>query len=205
MGLQIGSSVPLVEALAFAEQIHRGQIRKKTQAPVLSHLLAVTSLVLEAGGDEDEAIAALLHDGPEDCAGSETLEEIRHRFGDRVARIVEGCTDSLEVPPPAWFERKRSYLQHLPRADESTLLVSLADKVHNVRSLVTQHRSIGDRLWDRFSTTPEQTLWYYGSLLKVFRLIESARCALLVEELSLAVEELSSRITTTSSAVDPSF
>ena len=180
----------LAQAFAYAELLHRGQTRKKTLAPVLSHLMAVSSLVLESGGDEEETMAALLHDGPEDCAGQQTLDQIRRTFGDRVARIVEGCTDSLETPKPSWKRRKARYLDHLPTADESVRLVSLADKVHNVRSLVLEHRWIGDNLFERFSASKEETLWYYDSLLRIFESTPAERLARLTSELARAVEEL---------------
>jgi (p)ppGpp synthase/HD superfamily hydrolase len=180
----------LAAAFAYAEQVHRGQTRKKTRAPALSHLMAVASLVLENGGDEDEAIAALLHDAPEDCQGAETLREIDVRFGDRVAQIVLGCTDSLQSPKPPWQERKSHYIARLPAADESTLLVSLADKVHNVGSLVVGYRQLGEELWDRFSATRDQSLWYYESLLAVFQRAGIHRCATLVEELERSLGEL---------------
>lgn len=156
----------------------------------MSHLLAVTALVLENGGDEEEAMAALLHDGPEDCDGEATLEEIRDRFGNRVAEIVEGCTDSMESPKAPWQERKESYIAGLRSASESTHLVSLADKVHNVRSLVTEYRRFGEALWDRFTASREQTLWYYRSLLEAFQDAAYPRGATLRNELSLALDEL---------------
>lgn len=184
------TSPRLAEAFAYAEKIHRGQTRRKTLAPALSHLMAVTSLVLENGGDEEEAMGALLHDGPEDCEGRETLAEIRGLFGDRVAEIVAGCTDSMEDPKPPWQERKSRYIEHLPTAGDSVLLVSLADKVHNVRSLVVEHRQVGDSLWDRFSASREQSLWYYESLLEVFRAADSSRCAVLVDEMARSLAEL---------------
>jgi len=187
---EVRASGRLAEAFSYAERLHRNQIRKKTLAPTLSHLMTVASLVQENGGDESEAIAALLHDGPEDCAGVETLHEIRRLFGDRVAHIVEGCTDSLETPPPPWLERKKSYIAHLPSANDSILLVSLADKVHNVRSLVAAHRSAGATFWKRLSVTREQTLWYYESLLRVFMETRSARCVGLTQELAHALDEL---------------
>lgn len=200
MGPHFDTSPRLAEAFAFAERIHRGQRRKKTQAPALSHLMAVASLVLENGGDEEEGMAALLHDGPEDCAGHQTLAEIQELFGHRVALIVEGCTDSMEDPKPPWHGRKLQYIAHLPAADASTLLVSLADKVHNVRSLVMEYRSVGEALWERFSATRDETLWYYESLLRVFEETESDRTHELVRELSLALAKLRSLIAATESA-----
>lgn len=186
----LSTSARLGEALVFAERLHRGQIRKKTLAPTLSHLLAVAALVLEHGGDEEETIAALLHDGPEDCQGRRTLEEIRARFGERVAEIVEGCTDSLATPRPPWEKRKRRYLEHLASASPSTLLVSLADKVHNVGSLVAGLRSTGDGLWERLPVGPEPTLCYYRALLSVFREQAPPRCARLVEALARSLTEM---------------
>jgi len=190
MGIPAITSPRLTGAFAYAEQIHRGQTRKKTRAPALSHLMAVASLVLENGGSENEAMAALLHDGPEDCQGPETLQEIEQRFGDRVAQIVLGCTDSMETPKPPWHERKSGYIAHLSSVDESTLLVSLADKVHNVRSLVIEYRQIGEQLWGRFTADREQSLWYYESLLEVFQNAKCDRCGLLVKELSRSLAEL---------------
>lgn len=180
----------LGEAFAYAARLHAGQVRKKTQVPVISHLMAVTALVLENGGDETEAIAALLHDGPEDRGGQPILDDIRSRFGERVAAIVAGCSDTLESPKPAWRPRKQRYLAHLPEASESTLLVSLADKVHNVRSLVTEFQRVGDELWNRFSASREESLWYYHSLLEIFRQHTPAKGVFLVRQLESALAEL---------------
>jgi (p)ppGpp synthase/HD superfamily hydrolase len=121
------------EALAYAADAHAGQVRKGTSIPFVAHLLAVTALVLEDDGDEDHAIAALLHDAPEDAGGRDRLDDIRRRFGDRVADIVEACSDTFEVPKPAWRPRKERYLTHLETAPDDVLRVSLADKVHNLR------------------------------------------------------------------------
>lgn len=190
MPRQAGQATRLARALGLARDLHRDQIRRKTGAPTLSHLLAVASLVLENGGDEDEAVAALLHDGPEDCAGPQTLEEIRRQFGARVAAIVAGCTDSLEQPPPPWRARKQQYLAKLATADDSTLLVSLADKVHNVRSLAVAYRSAGEGLWQRFSTSREELLWYYEALLLAFEDRPASQRAALVRELAIALDDL---------------
>jgi (p)ppGpp synthase/HD superfamily hydrolase len=178
------------EALLFAERLHCAQVRKKTQVPTISHLMAVTALVLENGGGEDEAIAALLHDAAEDCGGRPVLEEIRRRFGDSVASIVEDCSDTLVTPKPRWQPRKESYLEHLETASEPTLLVSLADKVHNVRSLGFEYRRVGETLWQRFTASQEQTIWYYQSLLAIFRRRCPDRYKPLVNELSRALEDL---------------
>jgi (p)ppGpp synthase/HD superfamily hydrolase len=178
------------EAFLFAERLHCNQVRKKTQVPTISHLMAVTALVLENGGGEDEAIAALLHDTAEDCGGRPVLEEIRRRFGDTVASIVEDCSDTLEAPKPRWQPRKESYLEHLETAPEATLLVSLADKVHNTRALAFEYRRVGDRLWQRFTATREQTFWYYQSLLDVFRRRCPEQLEPLVDELARAFQDL---------------
>ena len=130
--------------------MHAGHQHKSTTVPYLSHLMAVASLVLEAGGDEDMAIAALLHDVVEDCGGIARLKEIRKQFGARVARIVEGCTDSFTEPKPEWIERKRGYLEEVKHADDETRLVSASDKLHNVRTILADYRKDGDAIWVRF-------------------------------------------------------
>ena len=132
--------------------------------PYLSHLMAVASLVLEAGGDEDMAIAALLHDVVEDCGGMPRLREIRKQFGPRVAKIVEGCTDSFGEPKPEWVERKKDYLREVKHADVETRLVSASDKLHNVRTILADYRQDGEAIWARFTGKKEGTLWYYRAL-----------------------------------------
>src|SRR5437660_11398529 len=115
------------KALLYATQIHGEQLRKKTKIPYIAHILGVTDIALEYGANETEAIAALLHDTVEDCGGAERLRDIREKFGDDVARIVDGCTDTYETPKPPWLERKRSYIEHLKDSDSSTRLVSASD------------------------------------------------------------------------------
>ena len=156
------------QALVYATRLHAPQRRKGTDIPYVSHLLAVTSLVLEAGGDEEEAIAALLHDGPEDQGGRETLAEIRERFGDRVGDIVAACSDTFEAKKPAWKTRKQAYLDHLRDAAPSVLLVSCADKLHNARAILADYRRHGETLWDRFNGGREDVLWYYSELARIF-------------------------------------
>ncbi len=175
-------------ALTFASQKHAGQTRKKTQAPYISHLLIVAGLVLEAGGDEDLAIAALLHDVVEDCGGTPMLKEVRRRFGKRVAHVVEGCTDTDQIPKPPWRARKEDYLKHLKRADAEVRLVSAADKLHNARSILTDYRQIGEEVWDRFAGKREGTLWYYRALVREFARRRPNR---IVNELIRVVRELS--------------
>jgi (p)ppGpp synthase/HD superfamily hydrolase len=174
-------------ALVFATRKHAGQHRKGTTVPYVAHLLSVAALVLEAGGDEDLAIAALLHDVVEDCGGAPMLKEIRRRFGKRVAHVVDGCTDTDLDPKPPWRQRKEDYVAHLRTADADTRLVSAADKLHNVRSIVAAYREIGDRVWERFHGKRDGTLWYYRALLDEFRRKQSSP---LIPELERAVTEL---------------
>jgi (p)ppGpp synthase/HD superfamily hydrolase len=175
------------EALVFATQKHSGQTRKQSNVPYVAHLLGVTALVLEAGGDEDQAIAALLHDVVEDCGGAPVLDEVRHRFGERVAHIVDGLTDTDQHPKPPWRARKDHYLRHLQQAGEDVRLVSVADKLHNVRSIVSDYRHIGEAVWERFGGRRDGTLWYYRALLDIFLQGPSNR---LIEELERNVLEL---------------
>jgi hypothetical protein len=178
-------------AVALASDFHGRQRRSGTEIPYLAHLLVVTGLVLEDGGDEDQAIAAMLHDAVEDGGGRPMLELIGERFGARVAAIVEACSDSVDVDPnERWIERKRRYLAHLPRVDDDGVLrVALADKVHNARSIVRDYREEGHALWDRFTEkTADDQLWYYGALLEFF---ERRRPGPLTEDLRRAAAELS--------------
>ena len=158
----------LAEAFAFAASVHREQLRKSTAIPYVSHLMAVTALVLEHGGDEDQALAALLHDAIED-GGAEYEPVIRNLFGDRVARIVRACTDADVTPKPPWRERKEAYLQHLREEGPDALLVSACDKLHNARAIVADLRNLGNKVFERFNAGRDGTLWYYGALAEVFR------------------------------------
>lgn len=157
------------EALVYAAEVHADQDRKGPEkTPYISHLLGASSLVLEAGGDEDEAIAALLHDAAEDQGGEERLADINKRFGARVAGIVRECSDSLSDDPDEkedWSIRKERYIEHLKTATPSALLVTAADKTHNARSLVSDIRLYGVEYLEPFTATPQQTLWYYGQVL----------------------------------------
>src|SRR5215472_12646079 len=174
-------------AFLYAAEKHAAQKRKKTDVPYISHLMAVAALVLEAGGGEDEAIAALLHDVVEDCGGHPVLEDVRNRFGDRVASIVDGCTDAYTIPKPPWKARKLEYLDHLREAAEDVRLVSAADKLHNVRTILADFRKDGDSVWERFSGRRDGTLWYYRAVLDVLREGKPNR---LIEELHRVVTEL---------------
>lgn len=157
------------DALQYTFQLHRQQKRKQSEVPYIAHLMSVTSLVLENGGDEDQAIAALLHDAVEDQGGMPTLEEIRRRFGERVARIVEDCSDAFEIPKPPWKGRKEQYLARLPNHSAEARLVSLADKVHNARSILVSLEREGSQVWERFNGGREGTLWYYHRLVEIYR------------------------------------
>lgn len=169
------------EAVGWAAELHATQVRKGTAIPYLAHVLAVAAIALEHGADEDVAIAAVLHDAIEDCGGARMREVIAARFGGRVAAIVEGCTDADVTPKPPWRARKEAYLGHLPEAATDVLLVSASDKLHNARSLLADHRTVGEDLWGRFSGGREGTLWYYRSLVDAYRASGRVPAALLAE------------------------
>jgi len=178
-----------LRAFQFAAKMHAGQARKASTIPYIAHLMGVASLVLEAGGDEDLAIAALLHDVVEDCGGASILSKIRQQFGNRVAKVVDGCTDTDTYPKPPWRERKENYLAHLKDADAGTRLVSAADKLNNVRSILSDYRETGELVWARFNGGREGTLWYYRALLDEFLHDPPNR---ITRDLDLAVRELES-------------
>jgi (p)ppGpp synthase/HD superfamily hydrolase len=175
------------EALIFATRLHARQVRKASSIPYVSHLLIVAGMVLEQGGDEDTAIAALLHDAVEDQGGRPMLDEIRRRFGDRVADIVEECSDAFTFFKPPWRKRKEAYLAHLPHASAAARLVSAADKLHNARTTLADYRTLGESLWRRFNGGREGTLWFYRAMVEALRAGEPSP---LVEELDRVVSEL---------------
>ncbi len=175
------------DALTFATQLHAKQTRKGGGVPYIAHLLGVASIALEHGANENEAIAALLHDAIEDQGGAATREEIRRRFGDTVTEIVDGCTESDLTPKPPWLERKQAYIAHIPTASPSVLLVSASYKLHNARSVLNDYRILGDAVWERFQGGKEGTLWYYRSLIDAFR---STGSTPLIDELERTVREL---------------
>jgi (p)ppGpp synthase/HD superfamily hydrolase len=176
------------EALVYASVVHAGQIRKATGIPYIAHLLGVTSIAFEYGADEDEGIGALLHDAAEDAGGAARTDDIRVRFGEKVATIVEGCTDTLETPKPPWRERKEKYLAHLKATDASTRLVSAADKLFNTRSILRELRQRGDAVWARFSGGKKDRLWYYRALVTAFR--QHCDHSDLIDELDRVVSEI---------------
>lgn len=155
------------EALRYAAELHRHQRRKGGDIPYVAHLLSVTSLVLEHGGDEEEAIAALLHDAVEDQGGAPTRAKILERFRERVCAIVDGCTDTDAEPKPPWRERKEAFLARLAEADRSVALVVAADKLHNLRSVVAEYRQLGPALWRRFRGGRDGSLWYYERVVEL--------------------------------------
>ncbi|HYL11798.1 MAG TPA: HD domain-containing protein [Terriglobales bacterium] len=190
-----GAARPLLgprfyDALVFAARKHAHQTRKKTAVPYMAHLMSVSALVLEAGGDEDLAIAALLHDVVEDCGGKPMLKEVRRRFGRRVAHVVDGCTDADTYPKPPWRERKIQYLERLKMADADVRLVSAADKLHNARTILADYRDLGESVFERFTGKREGTLWYYRALAEELRRGKANR---LVDELERVVAELEER------------
>ena len=174
-------------ALVMATQLHASQKRKGTSIPYVSHLLAVSSLVLEHGGSEDQAIAALLHDAVEDQGGLPTLDKIRDHFGDVVAEIVDHCTDAYEEPKPEWRIRKEEYITSIEEKPLDAALVSCADKLHNARAILNDLRTLGDELWERFTGGKEGTLWYYQSLAAAF---DDTLGNSLTEELKRTVNEI---------------
>lgn len=175
------------DALCYAHRLHAQQLRKTSNVPYASHLLAVASIVLDYGGSEDEAIAALLHDAVEDQGGASTGDQIEKRFGRAVRSIVDECTDTELTPKPPWRDRKEKYLAHLPNASPSARLVSAADKLHNVRSILKDYESLGETIWDRFKGGRDGTLWYYRAVADV---LKSAMPGQLADELELNVARL---------------
>ncbi|MDF5735304.1 MULTISPECIES: HD domain-containing protein [unclassified Nostoc] len=174
-------------ALIYATQLHANQVRKGSGVPYVAHLLGVASIALEYGANEDEAIAALLHDAIEDQGGAATRSEIRRRFGDNVTAIVDGCTDADTTPKPPWRQRKEAYIAHIPTASPSVLLVSLADKLYNAQSILKDYRVLGESVWERFQGRKEGTLWYYRALVDAFRKTESS---VIIEELERVIAQI---------------
>lgn len=185
------------QALLLASLLHRADVRKGGRVPYFSHLMSVAALVLEDGGDENEAIAALLHDSLEDCADVISAADLEERFGPRVRELVVACTDT---PPdyaggrkPDWTTRKSAYVA-LIAGGGVPLRVSLADKVHNARSILRDHRAVGEAVWDRFSASRAQTLWYYRALIEAYR--SAGASGFLLEELERTVGAIEGRLPT---------
>ena len=178
-----------ITAVAYAMTMHREQTRKSTDIPYICHPFGVASLVIEASGDEDQAIGALLHDVAEDCGGEPRLVEIREKFGPRVEHIVRSCSDSLtetEEEKASWRERKAAHLKHLRESDQDMLIVTAADKLHNARAIATDLQTVGVKVWDRFNADPESIVWYYNQMLTI--LTEGGVTPKLLNPLASAIE-----------------
>jgi (p)ppGpp synthase/HD superfamily hydrolase len=174
-------------ALTYATRIHGGRLRKKTRIPYIAHILGVAAIAMEYGANETEAIGALLHDAVEDCGGAKRLRDIERKFGKQVAKIVEGCTDTDQAPKPPWVERKKVYVAHVRHAPMPTKLVSVSDKLHNVRAILMEYRKEGEKVWSRFNRGKEGALWYYRALVNAF---SGKRIEPLVRELDRTLTEL---------------
>jgi GTP pyrophosphokinase len=181
------------EALTYAVRLHNRQARKGSggRIPYAGHLLGVCSLVIEEGGGETEAIAALLHDAAEDQGGERTLAKIRDRFGAAVADIVLACSDTLETSKPEWQERKEAYLAHLEDRTPSQLMVALADKLFNAHAILRDYKACGEELWGRFRAGRDGQLWYYRRLSDEFtRLLPDSPMAHELAEVVAELEQL---------------
>ncbi|MGD9647434.1 MAG: HD domain-containing protein [Pirellulales bacterium] len=180
---------PFFAALDYAARLHNQQRRKASDVPYVAHLLSVAAIVIEHGGSQIEAIAALLHDAVEDQGGADQLAEIERRFGGEVARIVAACTDTDETPKPPWRARKEQHVAHAAVADASVRLVLAADKLHNGRAILADLRRHGDAVWSRFKGRRDGTLWYYRAMLAALTSAGDEHAALL-DELGRVVAEL---------------
>ena len=156
------------KALDFTYKIHFKQNRKGTGIPYFTHLVSVSNNIIEDGGTTDEAIGGLLHDAVEDQGGLRVLKEIKKRFGSKVAKIVDECSDTVVVPKPPWQERKKKYISDIKKKGQSSMFVSLCDKLHNGTCIVNDYKRVGKKIWTRFTASPKQVAWYYESLYKEF-------------------------------------
>ena len=188
---QLSLGKRFANALVYAHQLHAHQVRKGSDIPYIAHLLSVTALVLEDGGTEDEAIAALLHDAVEDQGGEPILQAIQEQFGDTVASIVDGCTDSVTIPKPPWRDRKENHLKFLEQAATPVLRITLADTLHNSRSIYSDLRQIGPQLWSRFKGGRDGTLWYYRSLLELIQTRQPSPLTNELDQVLVAIESWS--------------
>ena len=187
------------EALVFAAQKHEAQTRKGTTIPYIAHLIQVSGLALENGANDDEAIAALLHDVMEDQ--DVTREELTSRFGPAVAAIVTECStecsDSSSTDKAPWKQRKTAYIAHVHTASRSARLVSSCDKLHNARAILADYQELGEPLWSRFNATRSDILWYYRSLASAFQEAQERHGeprSRVVQELAVVVAELASQM-----------
>ncbi len=174
-------------AIEMALRLHKSLVRKTREIPYLAHLLAVTALVLQDGGSEDEAIAALLHDAPEDQGGIETLTLIQEKFGKNVFQIVEACSDTFDVPKPEWRPRKEAHLEEVKKASSSVHRVIAADKLHNARSLLRDLKEYGNLLWEKFNGGKEGSIWYLQSMHEI---LTEKHPGYLTDELGKVLKEI---------------
>lgn len=182
-------SEQLPRAFALAAELHQGQVRKGSGEPYLSHVMGVASLVIRYGGNEDEVAGALLHDTAEDCGGEVTLSLIREELGPEIEAIVRGCSDSLTIPKPPWKQRKDAFINSLPSASPSIILVSNCDKIYNLGTILDDFRVNGEHLWERFMGEKEGTLWYYRTLTAFYMEQGSARPAEKLQRILLSLEQ----------------
>jgi len=180
------------DALSYALKLHKDQVRKSSGVPYFSHLMAVAAIVIDYGGNENEAVAALLHDAIEDQGGEATRKMIYECLGETVGKIVDDCTDTDKTPKPPWKERKAAYIEHAKTINDSARIVAAADKLHNIRATIEDFRQQGDIVFERFKGGKEGTLWYYKELTKALMLGATPRTLPLVKELerSVAILEL---------------
>ncbi len=160
----MGYSDTFVEAFTFAHELHRSQTRKGNGTPYMNHLMAVAATVGEHGGSEAQVIAALLHDAVEDQGGQDILDDIRSRFGDTVAALVQGCSDTDVIPKPPWRTRKEAFIERITPASGELKLIVAADKLHNMRAMTTALRTTGPSLWDKFRGGRDGSLWYVQAM-----------------------------------------
>jgi (p)ppGpp synthase/HD superfamily hydrolase len=174
-------------ALQYVSVVHAGQNRKRSEVPLMAHLIGVASIAMEYGATEDEAVGALLHDCVGEAGGAGRLEDIKHRFGEIVANIVDGCTDIRTSPKPPWRARKAAFIARLPHASASVRLVSASDKLCNARTILQDLRLKGNAAWEPLPGGKDGTLWYYRCLVQAFR---TAGMNALVEELDRTVAQI---------------
>ena len=179
------------DALLYAARLHADQVRKgSAQVPYVAHLMGVSSLALEFGADEDQAIAALLHDAVEDQGGYDQLEKIRLSYGESVAQIVSDCSDSFETPKPDWRARKEAYISHLAQISPASRLVSCADKIYNARAITRDYHLVGEKIWERFLGGRTGTLWYYRAIVNAFQACDKRPMVAELERVVIELEAL---------------
>lgn len=158
-----------LEAYVYSYKLHKKQTRKGSNIPYFTHLSSVSNLIIENNGTTTQAIAGLLHDAVEDQGGAKTLAVIKRKFGPRVAKIVDQCSDTTIKPKPPWKKRKIKYIKDIKNKSQDTLLVSLCDKYHNANCILSDYQKVGEEIWDRFTASKQETFWYYESLYKEFK------------------------------------